>query len=113
MYKIKQPTKTSIKQQVTTEGEFIEEKMRRIMNNKEPIKDGAPLMYGEREKGVIPGSNIRTDRWEVAIDAMDKVAKAEVAKRKGDKKADIGEKAKEGMAKEQSGEVKPGGESKA
>ena len=62
-------------------GESIEMKCRRIMENKEPIKDGAPLIYTERKEGVLPGYNIRTDRWEVAVDAMDKVNKSKIAKR--------------------------------
>ena len=63
------------------EGESIEKKVKRIMNNKEPIKDGAPLIFTERKEGVKPGYDVRTDRFEVALDAMDKVAKAEAAKR--------------------------------
>lgn len=76
------------KQDITTlnvnegyEGESIEKKVKRIMNNKEPIKDGAPLIFTERKEGVKPGYDVRTDRFEVALDAMDKVAKAEAAKR--------------------------------
>ena len=51
------------------------------MNNKEPIKDGAPLIYTERKDGVQPSYNIRTDRWDVAVEAMDKVTKSYHAKR--------------------------------
>ena len=51
-------------------GESIEHKVRRIVNNKEPIKDGAPLIYTERKDGVQPSYNIRTDRFEVAVEAM-------------------------------------------
>lgn len=56
-------------------------KCRRITTNKEPIKDGAPLIYTNRKDGVQPGYDIRTDRFEVAVEAMDKVAKANLAKR--------------------------------
>ena len=56
------------------DAESIEEKVRRIVN-KEPIKDGAPLIYTERKDGVLPSYNIKTDRWEHAIDAMDRVTK--------------------------------------
>lgn len=65
----------------STEGETIEQKMERIVNNKEPIKDGAPLLYTERKEGVRSSTNIRTDRWEVAIDATDKIAKSYQARR--------------------------------
>jgi hypothetical protein len=63
------------------EGESIESKVRRITVNKEPIKDGAPIMYTDRKDGVIPSTDVRTDRFEIAIDAMDKVSGAQRAKR--------------------------------
>ena len=61
--------------------ETIEQKVRRIVNNKEPIKDGSPLIYQERKDGVQPSYNIKTDRWDVAVEAMDKVTRAHQAKR--------------------------------
>lgn len=63
------------------EGETIEQKIRRIVNNKEPITDGAPLIYTDRKNGVEAQYNIRTDRFEIAIDAMDTVSKTINAKR--------------------------------
>ena len=42
----------------TKEEEYIEEKVRRITENKEPIKDGAPIIYTERKDGVNPAYNI-------------------------------------------------------
>ena len=44
------------------DADSIEEKVRKIMNSKEPITDGAPLIYTERKEGVKPSYNIRTDR---------------------------------------------------
>lgn len=64
-----------------TEGETIEQKINRIVNNKEPIKDGAPLIYTDRKDGVGAQYNIKTDRFEIAIEAMDKIAKSTAAKR--------------------------------
>ena len=63
------------------EGESIETKVNRILINKEPIQDGAPLIYTKRQDGVLPGYNIRTDRFDVAIEAMDKVSKSKLTKR--------------------------------
>lgn len=97
MYNPKSPQKTCIKVNKSYQGETIEKKIRRIVNNKEPITDGAPLVYTERKNGVEPQYNIRTDRFEIALDAMDKVAKTYQAKRE----ERIGEKAKEAMAREQ------------
>lgn len=64
-----------------TEGETIETKVRRIVEEKEPISDTAPIIYTKREDGVIAGYNIRTDRFDVAISAMDTVNKAKIATR--------------------------------
>lgn len=65
----------------TYEGETIEAKVNRIVNNREPITDGAPIIYTERKDGVLPEYDIRTDRWDIAIDAMDKVNMDRFAKR--------------------------------
>ncbi len=59
----------------TTEGETIEEKVQRVVENKEPIEDGAPIIYTERKDGVIPAYDIRADKWNIALNAMDQVNK--------------------------------------
>lgn len=80
------------------EGERIEEKVERFVNGGEAIKDGAPLIYTERKDGVLPEYNIRTDRWDVGLEAMDYVSKSMRAKTidmfpkndvKGDDKGDV------------------------
>lgn len=65
----------------TVEGETIEEKCARITTNGEPIKDGAPIIYTDRKNGVDPMHNIRTDRFEIALDAMTMVTKSHLAQR--------------------------------
>jgi hypothetical protein len=69
------------------EGEPIELKIERIVSNKEPISDGAPSIFTERKDGVISAYNIRTDRFEIAAEAMDKVAGSIQAKRDNKGKA--------------------------
>ncbi len=90
-YSIK--NKTFLHINISVEGETIEQKVDRIVNNKEPIKDGAPEIYTERKEGVRPSTNIRTDRWEVAIEATDIIAKSYEARReqRGLKKEPDGE----------------------
>lgn len=84
--------------------------MNRIVNNKEPISDGAPLVYTDRKDGVQPAYDIRTDRFEIAVDAMDKVQKSYMAKREErHKPKTVGEEAQEGMTKESKTETKNGG----
>lgn len=73
--------RTCIRKYIVQEGETIEQKIERVVNNKEPIEDGAPLIWTERKEGVKPEYNIRTDRWDIAIDGMDNVSKANIAKR--------------------------------
>lgn len=73
------PPKTNYEFQ---EGESIENKVRRITENNEPITDGAPIIYTNRDDGVLPAYNIRTDRWEIAQGAMDAVNQANLAKSK-------------------------------
>lgn len=62
------------------EGETIEQKVKRVVETKEPIDDTAPLIFTPKENGVIAAYNIRTDRWEIAQNAMDAKYKAEIAK---------------------------------
>lgn len=73
------PIKTNYEYQA---GESIENKVRRITENNEPITDGAPIIYTNRDDGVLPAYNIRTDRWDVAQEAMDAVNQANLAKSK-------------------------------
>lgn len=55
------------------EGENILTKIRRILDENEPLTDGAPLIYTPKEDGVKPEYDIRTDKWQIAINAMDRV----------------------------------------
>jgi hypothetical protein len=63
------------------EGETIEEKVARIVQTKEPITDTAPIIYTEKKDGVLPAYNIRTDRFDLAIDAFDKIEMERIAKK--------------------------------
>lgn len=64
------------------EGERIEEKVARLFEENQPINDGAPLIYTERKDGVLPAYDIRTDRFAIAQEAMEKNMNAVNAKRK-------------------------------
>lgn len=79
---------SSMKNEDLKEGEIIEKKIKRITENKEPISDTAPTIYTAREDGVIAGYNIRTDRFDVALSAMDNVNKAKIATRNNRGKTD-------------------------
>ncbi len=81
MYKVPEFIKSRMSSVDVLEGETIERKIERIVSNKEPITDGAPEIFTERSEGVISAYNIRTDRWEIAVDAMDAIDRNIVAKR--------------------------------
>ena len=46
-----------------------------------PIDNSRGLVYTERKDGVLPAYDIRTDRFELAVEATDKIAKSYLAKR--------------------------------
>lgn len=108
MYTTPGITPTSIKRNESVDGEMLEQKVERIVNNKEPIKDGAPLIYIDRKEGVRRSTNIRTDRFEVAIEATDKIAMSYKARREERAKAPEG-----GQAGEKVGGAEPTGGSGA
>lgn len=89
MYKYGIIKNTTIQVNNGIEGETIEQKVRRITTNKEPITDGAPEIFTERGEGVKSAYNIRTDRWEVAIEAMDAVNRSILAKRDAKPKMEV------------------------
>ena len=65
-----------------TQGESIEKKIDRMVETNEPIGETAPMIYTKKTDGVIPAYDIRTDKWEIAQDAMSKVnnKRAEISK---------------------------------
>lgn len=79
------------------EGESILTKVRRILDENEPLTDGAPLIYTPKEDGVKPEFDIRTDKWQIAINAMDRVnAYKLTAYTKNGRNPEMKEEAKEG-----------------
>lgn len=60
------------------EGKSLEERMRLITQTKEPIKCVTTRIYQEKNEGVAPECDIRTDRFDIAVEAMNKVAVTEL-----------------------------------
>lgn len=83
MYNKIKAARTTLQVNNTYQAESLEKRLKRILTNKEPIKDGAQRIYTERKDGVQPQYNVRTDRFELAVEAMDKVGKSYLAKRAG------------------------------
>ena len=53
--------------------ETLIKKIQRILDENEPLTDGAPIIYTPKQAGVRDDCNIRTDKWELAMNAMDRV----------------------------------------
>lgn len=62
-------------------GESIECKVKRTMETDAPVEAISPMIYTERKEGVKPEYNIRTDKWEIAQQAMDTIAQGKRQKR--------------------------------
>lgn len=62
------------------EGQSIEDRCKKLVETGEPIKDTSPLIYTPKEKGVMPQYDVRSDKWEIAQNAMDRVNKERIAK---------------------------------
>lgn len=63
----------------TIEGEILEKKIQRIMDEKSPIDDSAPIVYTEKKNGINPAHDVRTDRFDLALEAMDIETKKRIA----------------------------------
>lgn len=77
---------------LTYQAEPREVKLRKIISGEaNNMEDGVfPTIYTEKKDGVQPEFDIRTDRFEIAIDAMDKInqsAANQIAKNKGETEA--------------------------
>ena len=77
---------------LTYQAEPREVKLRKIISGEaNNMEDGVfPTIYTEKKDGVQPEFDIRTDRFEVAIDAIDKInqsAANQIAKNKGETEA--------------------------
>ncbi len=56
------------------DGQTIEIQIARAMSVNEPIDSSSPLQFTKRADGVLPDFDIRTDKWEIAQNAMTAVA---------------------------------------
>lgn len=77
--KIKFPHTQMNTQENLREGQSIEEKMRIIIQTKEPIKCTTSKIYQKKSDGVAPECDIRTDRFDIAVEAMNQVAVNELS----------------------------------
>lgn len=99
-YKVKAFTTSKLNVNKSKEGESIERKIERMMTNKEPLKgDGSGLIYTPAKDGVKPEHDIRTDRFEIAVQATSKIQKSFKARRDAQNKPE--QKTETGQEKQQ------------
>lgn len=72
---------TTIEVYDAAEGETIEQKIERLQETNDGIEDGAPLIYTEKAEGVIAAYDIRSDKWDIAMEARAMFNKENVTKK--------------------------------
>ena len=80
MYKPRPYKNSCIKNVDKFEGEPIEHRIERILNNNEPVIDETGVIYTEKADGVRPEFNIKTDRFEIAVDGKNLIEKQSIAR---------------------------------
>lgn len=63
------------------QGKSIEREIEEAVTQNAPIEKASPLLYTEKQEGVVADYDIRTDRWAIAQQAREKMAQARIAKR--------------------------------
>lgn len=58
------------------EGQSIEDVLRIATANKEPVGQVMPEMYQARNEGIDPLCDVRTDKFDLALRAQDKITRA-------------------------------------
>lgn len=84
MLKPRRKYKSIMSQNETYIATSLTEKLRKRMENISTegteIDESIPIIYTERDSGVIASTNIRTDRFEIAREAIDKINRAQAEK---------------------------------
>ena len=62
-------------------GESLEKELQRVKQEGGTIESTVPKIFTARGEGVVPDLNIRTDRWDVAVEAMNVVHRSQTAKK--------------------------------
>lgn len=61
--------------QPTEFGETLELQIKRMKETNQPIEGGAPTIFTARKDGVIPEYDIRSDKWDRALENMEQVSR--------------------------------------
>lgn len=69
--------RTTIERKPTDFGLSLEDTIRRAIATNQPIDGNAPKIYTESKDGVLPQYDVRTDKHDLALAAMDKYQASE------------------------------------
>lgn len=75
------PHKSELSKNDQREGKSIEEEIRQMLNNNEKMKGDIQVIYTQKNEGTLPAYDIRTDRFEIALDGITKIQKSYSARR--------------------------------
>lgn len=84
----KKTTTGEIKYNDSVEGSSIEKKVADLIEGGGKIEETAPLIYTEKSEGTLPSYDIRTDRFEIAVEAKTAIERSKQAKREEVAKAE-------------------------
>lgn len=62
------------------EAKPLERILEKVREGNMTIEDEKPIIYTDKKDGVLPGYNIRTDRFEIMREAAEKISQAEASK---------------------------------
>lgn len=81
-YKTPKYTQSSITRNTAKQGESIETKIERLIENGAETNDPkVPLIYTDRRDGIIPAYDPKSSRFDLALEANDKVTASELFRR--------------------------------
>lgn len=81
MRNVNMPVTGKIKRNESYEGQSIETMIAKRMTGSDVEIGGKALMYTDRRDGVLPETNIRSDRFEIAQNALETVERNRIARR--------------------------------
>lgn len=102
MYKKVIHKRTQLKVNTSREGVTLPTRIERMMKNKEDVPNERPLIYTEAKDGVLPNYNIKADKFEIALEAMDRTERATLAQGENKPKMEV---VKDDSGSESKGEV--------
>lgn len=74
-------TKVKHNKKLLFEGTTIEQTVDKLVKVGQSPETTETLIYSQRKDGVLPDTDIRTDRFEIASNALGEITKANLAKR--------------------------------